>query len=69
LKISCYINKTSDIGSINSNSNIGIGIDYLNKMELEFINLELRFATKNNPQMNLPFSFRIISSITIPLGI
>jgi len=42
--------------------NPGIGIDYLKKMELELINLELevKFPTKQlNPQINLPFNFLI----------
>jgi len=35
-------------------------IAYLKKMELESINLELKFATnKLNPQINLPFNFLI----------
>ena len=35
-------------------------IDYLKKMELELINLELKFPTKElNPQINLPFNFLI----------
>ena len=46
------------------------GIDNLKKMELELINLELEFPTKRfNPQINLPFNFRNISSITILFGI
>ena len=36
------------------------GIGYLKKMELELINLELKFTTKKlNPQINLPFNFLI----------
>ena len=53
-------------GQFNSNSNSGIGINYLKKMELELRNseLELRkselkcefFLQKElNPQINLPF--------------
>jgi len=41
---------------VSSNS----GIDYLKKMELEFINFELKFPTKCfYPQINLPFIFLI----------
>ena len=44
----------------NSNSRNGIRIADLKKMELELINLELKFATKTfNPQINLPFNFFI----------
>jgi len=48
----------------------GIGIDYLKKMELELINLELKFATKNLIHKliyYLIFSFRNISSLRILL--
>jgi len=44
------------------NSNSGIVIDYLKKMELEVINFELKlkFPTKTfNAQINLPFNFLI----------
>ena len=35
-------------------------IDYLKKMELELIKLELKFPTKKfNPQINLPFNLLI----------
>ena len=41
------------------------GISYLKK-KLELINFKLKFATKRklNPQINLPFKFRNISSMT-----
>jgi len=40
--------------------NSGIEIAYLKKMELELINLELKFAIKQlNPQINLQFNFLI----------
>jgi len=43
---------------IDGNSKIGIA--YLKKKELEWINLKLKFATnKSNPQINLLFNFLI----------
>ena len=52
--IVCQVNSIPELmGNFNS------GIAYLKKMELELINLELKFATKQNPQINLPFNFLI----------
>ena len=39
---------------------VNFGIYYLKKMEMELINLELKFPTKKlNPQNNLPLNFLI----------
>jgi len=52
--------EVNSIPELMANSNSGIGIYYLKKMELINLELGLKFPTnKLNPQNNLPFNFLI----------